>query len=58
MEVRLRLVLCVPICCASPCIALETWHVYLQPNVRVTVSLIAKSQYFLANDSLSACEKA
>jgi hypothetical protein len=57
-EVRLRLALCVPICCASPDFALEPWHVYLHPNVRVIVSPIAKSQYFLTNDCLSVCERA
>jgi len=57
-EVRLRLVLCVPICCASPCFALEPWHVYLHPNVRVVVSPVAESQCFLTNDGLSACERA
>ena len=45
-EARLRLVLSVPICCASPCFALEPRHVYLHPNVRVIVSPIAKLQYF------------
>ena len=57
-EMLLGLVLCVPICCAGPCFALELWHVYLQLNVRVIVLPIPKSQYFLTNDGLTACEKA
>ena len=46
------------ICCASPCLALEPWHVYLHPNVRVIVLPIAKSQCFLTNDGPPLCERA
>ncbi len=40
------------------CFTLEPWHVYLHPNVRLTVSPIAKSQYFLTDDGPSVYEKA
>jgi hypothetical protein len=52
-EVRLRLVLCVTIC-REPLHSLWNPGMYICTNVRVIVSLIAQSQYYVR---LSTCER-